>query len=252
MTDLQRWQGKVAVVTGASNGIGAEVARRLAVEGMRVAICARRAERLADLAAEFEVGGGHALPVAVDLRVEADIVGFFHKVRQRWGGVDVLVNNGGLGRDASLLSGKPDDWREMLEVNVLGLCVATQLAVADMRARDVAGHVIHIGSMAGHRVPLGSGVYSASKFAVRSLTEGLRQELRAIGSPIRVSCISPGYVETGFAATWHRDEAASERTYSQYPVLQAEDVADAVAWTLATPDHMQVHDLLLRPTAQPG
>ena len=251
MADLERWRGKVALVTGASGGIGREVVRRLAAEGLRVAFCARRDHALRELAGEVVAGGGHALAVAADLSEEAGVRRMFGQVRERWGGVDVLVNNAGVGFNAPLLTGDPAQWRAMFDINVMALCVATQLAVADMTARRVAGHVIHIGSMAGHRVPPGGGVYAASKFAVRALTEGLRQELRQAGSAVRVSCISPGYVETGFAAHWHHgDEALGRETYGHFPVLQAEDIAEAVAWTLSTPQHMQVHDILIRPTRQ--
>lgn len=238
---------RVALVTGASSGIGAAVARRLSGLGMRVAVCARRAERLAALRAEL---GERVLPVTADLREEGDIARLFDEVRQTWGGVDVLVNNAGLGHHAPLMSGKSAHWREMLEVNVLALCICTREAVADMQRRNVAGHVIHLSSMSAHRVPAGSGVYSATKFAVRSLTEGLRQELRAQGSPIRVTAVSPGYVETEFAEHYHQSAEAARRTYGQYQVLKAEDVAEAVLYALRQPAHVEVHDILLRPTAQ--
>jgi NADP-dependent 3-hydroxy acid dehydrogenase YdfG len=138
----------------------------------------------------------------------------------------------------------------MLEVNVLALCICTREALTDMRGHGDTGHVIHISSMSGHRVPAGSGVYSATKYAVRSLTEGLRQELRAAGSAIRVTAISPGFVETEFAANYHGDEQAAERTYSQYPCIQADELADAVLYALSQPPHVELHDVLLRPTQQ--
>lgn len=153
----------------------------------------------------------------------------------------------------AMLESRVDEaWREMLEVNVLALCVCTREAVRDMRERGDVGHVIHVSSMAAHRVPPGSGVYSATKFAVRSLTEGLRQELRALGSGIRVTSVSPGYVETEFAERYHRSGEKARKTYSPFKVLEDVDVADAIAWVLGTPPHMQVHDVLIRPTDQPG
>jgi len=250
MHSLDRWTGKVALVTGASAGIGRATARRLATEGMKVALLARRAARLEALAAEL--GDADLLPLPTDLRDPAAIDVAFAAVRERWGGVDVLVNNAGLGHRAPLTSGETGHWREMLEVNVLALCVCTREAVKDMRARGDVGHVIHVSSMAAHRVPHGSGVYSATKYAVRSLTEGLRQELRELGSGIRVSAISPGFVETEFAARYHKSEEAAEKTYSRFKVLADTDVAEAVAWVLAAPPHMQVHDVLVRPTEQPS
>jgi len=245
-----RWAGKVALVTGASSGIGAAVARDLAGAGLRVAACARRADRLEALAAEAAGAGGEVLAVPADLRSEESIAALFGRVRATWGGVDVLVNNAGLGRKAPLVSGATEAWREMLEVNVLALCVCTREAVADMRARGDRGHVVHVSSMSGHRVPGGSGVYSATKFAVRALTEGLRQELRGLGSAIRVSAVSPGFVETEFAANYHQSEARARETYGRYKVLEAGDVAAAVRWALDAPDHVQVHDVLVRPTEQ--
>jgi NADP-dependent 3-hydroxy acid dehydrogenase YdfG len=250
MEGMERWRGRVALVTGASSGIGRAVATALARAGMRVAVCARRLERLEDLRRSIEAGGGEVLATRADLRDEAQILEVFRQVRERWGGVDALVNNAGLGREAPLVSGATDLWREMLEVNVLALCISTREAIRDMRARGDDGHVVHVSSMAAHRVPWESGVYSATKFAVRSLTEGLRQELRTLESGIRVSAVSPGYVETEFAEVWAGDREAARETYGRYPVLQPEDVASAVIYVLSRPAYMQVHDLLVRPTRQ--
>jgi 17beta-estradiol 17-dehydrogenase / 3beta-hydroxysteroid 3-dehydrogenase len=254
MEAMKRWEAKVALVTGASSGIGRVCATRLVAEGMRVMACARRAEALAELEAEVKAvaGPGELATMAVDLRDEAQITALFAATKERFGGIDVLVNNAGLGHDAPLMSGRSDHWREMFEVNVLALCVCTREAVGDMQAREAAGHVIHISSMASHRVPRGSGVYSATKYAVRSLTEGLRQELREAGSPIRVTAISPGYVETGFAAHYHQSEEAAAATYSRFAVLQSEDIAEAMVYVLSQPPHVQVHDILMRPTDQPS
>lgn len=246
---MQRFAGKVALVTGASSGIGRAIARTLAESGMRVAICARRADRLEALAAELPEADW--LARASDLRDERQIEELFAAVRQRWGGVDVLVNNAGLGHDAPLLSGATEAWRETLQLNVLALSICTREAVSDMRRRGDDGHVVHVSSMAAHRVPPGSGMYAASKFAVRALTEALRQELRALGSKIRVSAVSPGYVETEFAARYHQSEEAARKTYGRFKVLAPEDVAEAVRYLLSAPPHVQVHDLLMRPTDQP-
>jgi NADP-dependent 3-hydroxy acid dehydrogenase YdfG len=246
---FQRWQNRVALVTGGSSGIGRAVAAALFRAGMRVAVCARRIERLEALRTELDAGA-RLLTIGADLRLEPEILRVFEQVRSEWGGVAVLVNNAGLGHHAPLLSGSTQHWREMLEVNVLALCICTREAVADMRHRGDDGHVIHISSMAAHRVPPGSGVYSASKFAVRALTEGLRQELRAAGSGIRITAVSPGFVETEFAAVYHQDEAKARETYGRYKVLSDDDVAAAVLYALAQPAHVQVHDILMRPTEQ--
>ena len=249
MEAMKAWAGKVALVTGASSGIGKATAKRLAEAGMKVVACARRKEALEELARSTD---GEIAVERVNLRNPEQITALFEAAKKRFGGVDVLVNNAGLGHHAPLMSGETEQWREMLEVNVLALCACTREAVQDMQARGVAGHVIHVSSMAAHRVPPGSGVYSATKFAVRSLTEGLRQELRAAKSPVRVTSISPGYVETEFAARYHRSEEAAAKTYGRFPVLQSEDVAEAVVYVLTQPAHVQVHDVLMRPTDQPS
>lgn len=249
--ELARWRGRVALVTGASSGIGRAVAERLAAEHMRVVVCGRRRAQLHDLAERLGARGADVLPVVVDLRREGDIAALFTRVRSEWGGVDVLVNNAGLGRHAPLVDGQTDAWREILEVNVLALCVCTREALFDMRRRGDDGHVVHVSSMAAYRVPPQSGVYAASKYAVRALTEGLRAELRELGSNIRISAVSPGFVETEFAAVYHGDQEKARKTYSRYKVLDASDVAEAVAYLLGQPRHVQVHDVLLRSTEQP-
>jgi NADP-dependent 3-hydroxy acid dehydrogenase YdfG len=238
------------MVTGASSGIGRACAVALAQAGMRVAICARREDLLADLRAELEAAGAEVLSRTVDVRDESQILDLFEAVRLAWGGVDVLVNNAGLGLRTPLISGETERWREMLEVNVLALCICTREAVQDMRRRDVAGQVVHVSSMSGHRIPDGSGVYSATKYAVRSLTEGLRKELRALGSGIRVAAISPGFVETGFAHVWSGSAEAAQQTYERYPCIQPEEIADALVYLLGQPPHVEVHDILMRPTDQ--
>ena len=139
---------------------------------------------------------------------------------------------------------------ETLDVNVIALCICTREAINLMRKlNNDSGHIVHISSMSGHRVP-GSGMYSASKFAVRALTEGLRQELRADQSAIRISSISPGFVETEFAEKYSGSAEAAQQVYSQFPVLQPKDIANGVGYILSQPDYVQVHDLLLRPTQQ--
>ena len=239
----------VAIVTGASSGIGLAIARRLASEGYDLAICARRADRLDQAAELLRRQNINLLSQTVDLREEAQILDFFAAVKDKWNRLDVLVNNAGLGHKEPLMTGKTDAWREMLEVNVLALCICTREAISLMQAAN-SGHILHVSSMSGHRVPAIAGVYSASKFAVRSLTETLRRELRAANSHIRISSISPGIVETEFAQKYHQSAEKAEQTYSQFPVLQAVDIANAVAYALSQPEHVEVNDILVRPTQQ--
>lgn len=249
---MERWGDKVALVTGASAGIGAAVVAELLAKGMRVVGCARRLTRIEALFARLDPTGDRTLALKVDVREEAAVLDMFAKIERRWGGVDVLVNNAGLGHNASLLDGDTAQWQEMFDVNVIALSVCSREAVKSMRQRGNEGQIIHISSMAGHRNPGGSGIYSATKYAVRSLTEGLRMELHAVGAPIRVSAISPGFVETEFAAQYHKSEAKAKETYSRYKVLDSEDIAETVVYLLSCPAHMQVHDVLIRPTAQPS
>jgi len=239
-----------ALITGASSGIGAAIARTLASQGYRLALAARRLDRLEALQCELAATGAEVLIHPADLRQEPDILALFAAIRQRWGGVDVLINNAGLGYRAPLMSGDTADWRTMLEVNVLALCICTREAIQDMTQRGDQGHIVHVSSLSGHRVPGISGMYAASKFAVRALAEGLRQELRAANSNIRISSVSPGLVETEFAEKYYRNPEQAQQVYSQFTVLDPQDVANAVAYLLAQPPHVQVQDVLLRPTAQ--
>lgn len=258
-------QRPVAIVTGASSGIGLAIARRLAADGYDLAICARREDRLNEAADMLRRQDIDVLSQVVDLREESQILSFFAAVKERWGRLDALINNAGLGHKESLMSGKTEAWREMFDVNVLALCICTREAIALMQSgvqsgtqfgdtsdtrQGGAGHVLHVSSMSGHRVPAITGVYSATKFAVRSLGETLRRELRATNSPIRITSISPGIVETEFAEKYHQSAQKAEDTYSQFPVLQAVDIANAVAYALSQPAHVEVNDILLRPTQQ--
>jgi len=249
----QELAGHTALVTGASSGIGTETARALAAAGTALVVCARRRDRLDALAAELERTGAAVLALTADMRREDDILRCFAAARDRFGGVDVLVNNAGLGRSAPISSAATELWREMLEVNVLGLAIATREAIRDMDRRGKAGHVVNVASMASHRVPgPESGMYSATKFAVRALTEGVRQELRARQSAIRVSLVSPGYVATEFADVFAGRPGALQALQARLNVkmLEGRDVAQAIVWVLTQPSHVEVHDVLVRPTEQ--
>ncbi|MBX2862866.1 MAG: SDR family NAD(P)-dependent oxidoreductase [Leptolyngbyaceae cyanobacterium MAG.088] len=241
----------VAAITGASSGIGSAIATRLAADGYDLALCARRQQRLTELADTLSQQHGAAVLIqSVDLRDEAQILKWLSAISTRFHRLDVLINNAGLGYKESLTSGTTEKWRETLDVNVIALCICTREAIKLMRELgEDKGHIVHISSMSGHRVP-GSGMYSASKFAVRALTEGLRQELRADSSAIRISSISPGFVETEFAEKYSGSAQQAKQVYGQFPVLQPQDIANAIGYVLSQPDYVQVHDILLRPTQQ--
>ncbi|KAG5836650.1 dehydrogenase/reductase SDR family member 11-like [Anguilla rostrata] len=253
---MERWKGRVALVTGASVGIGAAIARTLVQHCMTVVGCARNVEKIEKLAAECRSAGyaGTLIPYKCDLSSEEEILSMFSAIKTLHQGVDVCVNNAGLACAEPLLSGQADGWRTMINVNVLALSICTREAYQSMKERSVDdGHIININSMSGHRVVPNADVhfYSATKYAVTALTEGLRQELREAKSHIRASCISPGLVETEFAFRLHNsnpEKAAA--TYEQIKCLEANDVASAVAYILSVPPHVQIGDVLMRPVEQ--
>ena len=251
MNGMERWKGKVALVTGASVGIGKATAQALARAGMKTAVSARNAQRLEELKAALEKEGAQVLPVAADLQKEEDIHRLFADLRKAWGGVDVLINNAGLGFHGTFAEQSPAEWRNILDVNVLALSVCIQEALGDMEGRPEA-HIINVSSIAGHRVPPGTGnpYYSASKHAVKALTDALRMELVAKSSPIRVGMVSPGMVETEFHERASKGAGDSKEFYSRYRVLDASDVADAIRYMLATPPHVAIHDIIMRSVAQ--
>nr|XP_026692271.1 dehydrogenase/reductase SDR family member 11 [Ciona intestinalis] len=249
---MDRWLGKVAVVTGASVGIGEAIVKKLVGHGMKVVGCARNEEKLKQIASEINgKGQGEMFPFKCDVKEETQILEMFKFVKQSLGSCHVLVNNAGLGHRASLLSGKTEQWKEMLDVNVLGLSICTREAIQLMKATNVDdGHVININSMSGHRVS-GMIFYSATKFAVTALTEGTRKELREIDSQIRVTAISPGVVETEFAYRCNiADPTRAKDLYSSMDCIKSEDIADSVVFALQAPPHMDVNDIHIRPTQQ--
>jgi len=246
--------GKVALVTGASIGIGQEVAERLVKLGMKVVGCARNKEALDKIAMNINaVGPGEMFPIQCDVTEESQVLEMFSFIKQKFGTLQVCVNNAGLAHHAPLLSGETKHWKNMLDVNVLGLSICTREAYQLMEAGKVDdGHFININSMSGHRI-VGLPMYTATKFAVTALTEGLRRELRAKKSHIRSTSISPGLVETDFAYRMNTDDPdRAKQIYSSIKCLQASDIADAVVFALQAPANMDVNDILIRPTEQVG
>ncbi|XP_010625094.1 dehydrogenase/reductase SDR family member 11 isoform X3 [Fukomys damarensis] len=178
----------------------------------------------------------------------------FSAVRSQHSGVDICINNAGLARPDTLLSGSTSGWKDMFNVNVLALSICTREAYQSMKERNVDdGHIININSMCGHRILQDSVMhfYTATKYAVTALTEGLRHELREAQSHIRATCISPGLVETQFAFKLHdKDPERAAATYERIKCLKPEDVAEAVIYVLSCPPHVQIGDIQMRPTEQ--
>ncbi|GAA4660645.1 SDR family NAD(P)-dependent oxidoreductase [Streptomyces chumphonensis] len=240
--------GRTAVVTGASSGIGAATARRLAEAGYRVVLTARRAERIEALAKELTDAGLAAGAHPLDVTDRAAVDAFAASL----GGVDVLVNNAGgaLGTD-TVAEGDPADWRTMYEVNVLGVLHMTQALLPALRDARDGGTVVVVSSTAGFAVYEGGGGYAAAKYGAHALTETLRLEL--CGEPVRVVEIAPGMVRTDeFALTRFRGDAdRAAAVYAGVPEpLNAEDVADTIGWAVTRPPHVNVDLLVVRPRAQ--
>jgi NADP+-dependent farnesol dehydrogenase len=251
---MERWTGKIAVVTGASAGCGAAIAEALVKEGLQVVGLARRKERVDQLAQKLSSAKGKLHSLKADMTVEADIINAFKWIRENLGPVAILINNAGLSQPNTLIGGNTEMWKTVLDTNVLGLTIATREAINHMMDHQIDGHVIHINSVLGHyvaHVPK-LNMYSASKFAVTALTETLRQELVALNSKIRITSVSPGPVDTEFAISSNlNDNKDWEKIYSAMPKLKSEDVADAVIYVLSTPPHVQVQEVMLRPLGEP-
>ena len=247
---LARWRGKVAVVTGGTAGIGWAVARAFAAIGMKVVLVARDGERLEQRRRELESLGAETLTIAIDIGQPDAVPAIFEKVRSEWGPLDVLVNNAGIVWRARLIDMDPAHLDAMIDVNQRAVALTISEAVRDMRGKSDAA-IVNICSLAGHRVPppaRRATVYAATKYALRALTEGLRMELQAEGSLIKVSLVSPGLTESEL-----HDKAEPSGRYPGYPFrpLDADDVADAVLYVLSTPAHVQVSDVVIRSTEQP-
>jgi NADP-dependent 3-hydroxy acid dehydrogenase YdfG len=247
---MAKLDGKVAVVTGASSGIGEATAEALAAEGAAVVVAARREDRLADLAERIRGNGGRVLATVCDVTDESQAHGLIQKAVEEFGRVDILVNNAGVMLLSSVGKGLSEEWRRMFDVNVLGLLYTTDAAIEAMKNQD-GGHLVNISSLAGRKVTRdSSGVYAGSKHAVGAISEGLRQELLQDG--IRVTIIEPGAVETELP-DHITDEDARESLGGllELEMLQAEDVANAIVYAVTQPPRVSVNEILLRPTQQP-
>lgn len=247
---MSRVSGKLVLVTGASSGIGEACARRCAADGANLVLWARREDRLARLAAELERAHGVSVAVgAVDVRDRAAVNRAAAELIGAGRIPDVLINNAGLAAGMSkVFEGDVDDWDRMIDTNLKGLLNVTRAILPAMVARR-RGHIVNIGSTAGHlSYPMGN-VYSATKAGVRALTEGMN--LDVADTPIRVSCVDPGFVETEFSEVrFHGDREKAKAVYRGFTPLSAADVADAIAYVVNLPEHVNVLDMILVPTAQ--
>lgn len=237
----------VALVTGASSGIGAETAVQLAEEGADVAVAARREERLEDVASRIEAAGSEALVVPTDVSESEEVEAMISETVEELGGLDVLVNNAGVMLLESVADADPENWRTMVEVNLLGLMNATKAALPHLRD---GGHVVNVSSVAGRVAGATSSGYNATKFGVNAFTEAFRQEETENG--VRTTLVEPGFVATELAEHIPDEEIRerSEQMTEQMDVLQPEDIARSIVFAASQPEHVSVNELLVRPTDQ--
>jgi len=236
-------QGRVAVVTGASSGIGEATARALAADGYRVALLARRLDRITALAEDL---GNGSIAIQADVTDRDSIVAAAERVRQELGGADVLVNNAGIMLLGPFDSNQRDDYRQMIEVNLLGAITTTEVFLDQLK--DGGGDIINISSVAGRTARAGNGVYAATKWGLNGWSESLRQELLP---DVRVTLIEPGAVATELPThiTHEATRLGVEQLYSQVTIT-AEDIAEVIAFCVNRPKHLAIHEILLRPANQ--
>jgi NADP-dependent 3-hydroxy acid dehydrogenase YdfG len=243
-------KGKIVFVTGASAGIGAATALAFAAEGARLLLAARRADKLAAVAAAALERGAEAVHVfSLDVRQREAVQQAIETLPDEWTAIEILVNNAGLSRGLEKLhEGSIDDWEEMIDTNVKGLLYVTRAVVPGMIERG-CGHVVNLGSTAGEMTYPGGAVYCATKAAEHSINDGLRQDV--LGTPIRVTTVDPGMVETEFSIVrFHGDTERASNFYKGIEPLTPEDVADAILWAVSRPANVNIARILLTPVAQ--
>lgn len=241
--------GKTAFITGASSGIGKACAEQLAALGVNLIVSARRRERLEQLALSLSsTHGVQATPMVLDVRNQQQVESAFHELAQKQIAIDILINNAGLALSNDLMQdAKPSNWDVMIDTNLKGLLYVTRAALSGMVERN-QGHIINIGSVAGHGHYPGGNVYSATKHAVRAISASLRLDL--MGKAIRVSEVAPGAVHTEFSEVRWNDKERADKFYEGFAALTADDIADAVVYCATRPPHVNVSEIVVYPQAQ--
>src|SRR3954452_23243549 len=241
-------KNKVTIITGASSGLGAATARYLAARGATVVLGARRSARIEALADELKRTGTQALAMTTDVTDREQVTVLVDAAVQNFGRVDVMLNNAGLMQQSPLERLKVDEWDNMIDINIKGVLYGIAAALPQMQ-RQKTGHIINVSSVAGHKVTPAGAVYSATKHAVRAITEGLRQEVKAYN--IRTTVISPGAVATEFPShiTDEQSAAGIQKFYEGY-AIPADSFARAVAFAIGQPDDVDINEILFRPTRQ--
>jgi NADP-dependent 3-hydroxy acid dehydrogenase YdfG len=246
--------GAVALVTGASSGIGEATARCLADQGAAVSVLARRVGRLQELAAEIEDRGGSTVVIEGDVTKQEEAEAAVQRTVDQLGRIDILVNNAGVMLLGPAVDAPAEEWERMVSVNVLGMLYTAHAALpyllkaAEDSPRRVAD-LVNIGSVGGRVARAGSAVYNLTKFGVRAFSEGLRQEVT--GRHVRVSLVEPGRVNTELTSHMRKEvRAESMRRFEGVEQLQAQDIADAIGYIVTRPRHMAINELVVRPTEQ--
>lgn len=240
---------RIALITGATSGIGEACARKFAQGGYDIIITARRADKLAQIKAELEAEGAEVKALVYDVRDAQACEEAISSLDERWSKVDVLINNAGLalGLDKEY-EGDPEDWNTMIDTNIKGLLTMTRLVVPGMVSRN-EGHVINIGSVAGDAAYANGNVYCATKAAVKAITDGLRIDVAE--TAVRVTNLKPGLVETNFSTVrFHGDSARAENVYKGITPLTGADIADVAFYAASAPKHVQIAEVLILATHQ--
>lgn len=245
-----RLEGKLVFVTGASAGIGAATALAFAAEGARLLLAARRAAKLAEVAARaLEAGAKAVHSIDLDVRDRYAVQRAIDELPPEWAEIEILVNNAGLSRGFDkLYMGNIEDWEEMIDTNVKGLLYVTRAVVPGMVVRG-QGHIINLGSTAGEITYPNGAVYCATKAAERAINDGLRQDV--LGTPVRVTSVDPGMVQTDFSLVRFRgDEDRANKVYKGVKPLTADDVAEVIVWAAGRPAHVNIARVVMTPVQQ--
>jgi NADP-dependent 3-hydroxy acid dehydrogenase YdfG len=244
-------QGKVALVTGASSGIGAATALKLAKAGAKVGLAARRLDRLSELQQQITADGGQAIALEMDVVDQASVTAAVARLAKTFGSIDIVFNNAGLMPISDLDALKTDEWHRMVDVNIKGL-LNTTAAVLPYMIGQKAGHIVNTSSIAGRKVFPGLAVYCATKHAVTAVSEGMRLELSKKHN-IRVTCVQPGAVESELfehiSDDGYRDQMEALKTQMEF--LKADDIAETVLFALQAPAHVDIAEVFVMPTQQP-
>ncbi|MEP7288217.1 MAG: SDR family NAD(P)-dependent oxidoreductase [Chloroflexota bacterium] len=246
---MERIEGQVALITGASSGIGEAAALALARRGIRTALVARRIDRLEALVDRIRQMGSEAIALKTDVTDDQQAHDAVSDVQQHWGRLDILVNSAGLMLLGTIDGADTEDWRRMISTNVLGLLYMTHAALPFMNAQG-SGHIVNISSVAGRTARAGSGIYNVTKWGVVAFSEALRQE--CLQNHIRVTVIEPGVVATDLASHITQPVAreVALRRIEEITPLTSEDVANAIVYAITQPPHVNVNEILIRPTEQ--